>query len=163
MFFTIESPSPGELEVWLLFLNLLKSSSVETVGGSPLFLIVNCLLFNKIDILQEAEFVELIGVENKQDIQKLQSFFKQKSLYFEDFKSINARVTNSLHYMFDLRKNLELVLIQNPKVNFKNFDVIVAPEHDNLKGDNIISSKGAIHYITPTDIEKAKPYLINKV
>jgi diguanylate cyclase (GGDEF)-like protein/PAS domain S-box-containing protein len=73
-------------------------------------------IFNKIDILQEAEFVELIGIENKQDIQQLQSLFKQKSLYFEDFKSINARVTNSLHYMFDLRKNLELLLIQNPKI-----------------------------------------------
>jgi len=63
------------------------------------------------------------------------------------------------------RKNKKIfsIHIQDPKVNFKNFDVIVAPEHDNLKGDNIISSKGAIHYITQSDIEKAKPYLINKV
>ena len=53
--------------------------------------------------------------------------------------------------------------IQDPKVNFKNFDIIIAPEHDNLKGDNVISSKGAIHYITQSGIEKAKPYLINKV
>ena len=35
--------------------------------------------------------------------------------------------------------------IQNPKVSFKNFDAIVAPEHDDLKGDNIYNSKGAIH------------------
>ena len=35
--------------------------------------------------------------------------------------------------------------IQDPKVSFKNFDAIVAPEHDNLRGDNIYSSKGAIH------------------
>ena len=63
------------------------------------------------------------------------------------------------------RKNKKIfsIHIQDPKVNFKNFDVIVAPEHDNLKGDNVISSKGAIHYITQSDIEKAKPYLINKV
>jgi len=53
--------------------------------------------------------------------------------------------------------------IQDPKVNLKNFDVIIVPEHDNLKGDNVISSKGAIHYITQSDLEKAKPYLINKV
>ena len=63
------------------------------------------------------------------------------------------------------RKNKKIfsIHIQDPKVNFKNFDIIVAPEHDNLKGDNVISSKGAIHYITQSNLEKAKPYLINKV
>jgi len=53
--------------------------------------------------------------------------------------------------------------IQNPKVSFKNFDAIVAPEHDNLKGDNIYSSKGAIHYITEIEINKAKQYLVDKI
>ena len=53
--------------------------------------------------------------------------------------------------------------IQDPKVNFKNFDAIVAPEHDNLKGDNVYTSKGAIHYITQSEIEKSKPYLIKKI
>ena len=53
--------------------------------------------------------------------------------------------------------------IQDPKVSFKNFDAIIAPEHDNLNGDNVYSSKGAIHYITESEIEKAKPYLINKI
>ena len=60
-------------------------------------------------------------------------------------------------------KKIFSIHIQDPKVNLKNFDVIIAPEHDNLKGDNVISSKGAIHYITQSSIEKAKPYLINKV
>jgi len=53
--------------------------------------------------------------------------------------------------------------IQDPKVSFKNFDAIIAPEHDNLNGDNVYSSKGAIHYITESEIEKAKPYLLKKV
>ncbi len=53
--------------------------------------------------------------------------------------------------------------IQDPKVSFKNFDAIIAPEHDNLNGDNVYSSKGAIHYISETEIEKAKPYLIKKI
>jgi len=53
--------------------------------------------------------------------------------------------------------------IQDPKVNFKNFDAIVSPEHDNLKGDNIYSSKGAIHYITEIEINNAKQYLANKI
>ena len=53
--------------------------------------------------------------------------------------------------------------IQDPKVSFKNFDAIVAPEHDNLKGDNIYTSKGAVHYITEPEISKARQYLVNKI
>ena len=53
--------------------------------------------------------------------------------------------------------------IQDPKVSFKNFDIIIAPEHDNLTGDNIHSSKGSIHYITEVEINKAKPYLMKNI
>jgi len=63
--------------------------------------------------------------------------------------------------IFLKRKNSKIftIHIQDPKVNFKNFDVIVAPEHDNLSGNNIYSSKGAIHYITQSEIDNAKTYL----
>jgi len=63
------------------------------------------------------------------------------------------------------KKNPKLftIHIQDPKVNLKNFDIIIAPKHDNLNGDNVLSSKGAIHYITETEINKAKPYLMNKI
>ena len=53
--------------------------------------------------------------------------------------------------------------IQDPKVNPKNFDIIIAPEHDNLSGTNILSSKGAIHYITESEINNAQLYLKNKI
>ena len=59
--------------------------------------------------------------------------------------------------------NIFSIHIQDPKINYKNFDIIIAPEHDDLKGENIISSKGAIHYITQLEINKAKNYLIDKV
>jgi len=63
------------------------------------------------------------------------------------------------------KKNAKIftIHIQNPKVNFKNFNAIIAPEHDNLNGDNVFSSKGAVHYITESEINKAKPYLMDKV
>jgi len=63
------------------------------------------------------------------------------------------------------KKNLNIftIHIQDPKVNKKNFDAIVAPEHDDLKGNNIYSSKGAIHYITESEINKAKQYLADKI
>ncbi len=67
--------------------------------------------------------------------------------------------------IFLKKKNLKIftIHIQDPKVSFKNFDAIVAPEHDNLKGDNIYSSKGAIHYISEQEINKTRQYLANKI
>jgi uncharacterized protein len=59
--------------------------------------------------------------------------------------------------------NVFTIHIQDPKVNAKNFDIIIAPEHDNLKGDNILTSKGAIHYINESEINNTKSYLIGKV
>jgi len=67
--------------------------------------------------------------------------------------------------IFLKRKNSKIftIHIQDPKVSFKNFDAIVAPEHDDLKGDNIYSSKGAIHYITEQEISGASQYLADKI
>jgi len=44
-------------------------------------------------------------------------------------------------------------------VNFSHFDFIVAPEHDDINGQNVISTKGAIHYLTDDEIFKNKDYL----
>ena len=46
------------------------------------------------------------------------------------------------------------VHIQNPLLNLDSFDLIVAPEHDNLIGTNVISTKGAIHKVTPQKLEE---------
>ncbi len=46
------------------------------------------------------------------------------------------------------------VHIQNPILNLKAFDLIVSPEHDHLKGSNIISTKGAIHKVTSQKIKE---------
>jgi len=59
--------------------------------------------------------------------------------------------------------NLLTIHVQDPKVNFKNFNFIIAPEHDNLTGGNVFSSKGAIHYITELEINNAKLYLKNHI
>ena len=44
-------------------------------------------------------------------------------------------------------------------MNLSNFDFIVAPEHDSINGENVISTKGAIHYLTENEINKNKDYL----
>ena len=49
--------------------------------------------------------------------------------------------------------------IQDPKVDLKNFDSVICPEHDNLYGHNVIKTKGAIHYLTNDEIQKNISYL----
>ncbi len=61
------------------------------------------------------------------------------------------------------RPEIFTIHVQDPKIKFKNFDAIVAPEHDGLKGNNIYTSKGAIHYITESEVIKAQPYLLDKI
>ena len=49
--------------------------------------------------------------------------------------------------------------IQDPKVSFELFDLIVSPEHDNLQGENIINTTGAIHYLNKKEINENSKYL----
>ena len=53
--------------------------------------------------------------------------------------------------------------IQDPKVSFKHFDLVITPEHDDIKADNVITTKGSIHYLTKKEIKNNLNYLdINK-
>jgi len=39
--------------------------------------------------------------------------------------------------------------IQDPRVGHNEFDLMVVPEHDRLRGANVITSKAALHRVTP--------------
>ena len=49
--------------------------------------------------------------------------------------------------------------IQDPKVPITKFDLIVCPEHDNLQGENVIKTVGAVHYLTNSEIQKNRDYI----
>ena len=49
--------------------------------------------------------------------------------------------------------------IQDPKVSFKHFDLIISPEHDGIKGDNVLTTRGSIHYLTKKEIIENTNYL----
>ena len=68
-------------------------------------------------------------------------------------------VVPSIHLKNISKKKVFNIHIQDPKVNLNNFDFIIAPEHDSLKGKNVITTKGAIHYLTENEIVKNKDYL----
>jgi len=68
-------------------------------------------------------------------------------------------VIPSIHLKNNSKKKIFNIHIQDPKVNFDNFDFIVAPEHDSIEGQNIITTKGAIHYLTEKEIIENNDYL----
>ena len=49
--------------------------------------------------------------------------------------------------------------IQDPKVSFEHFDLIISPEHDGIKGENVISTRGSIHYLTKKEITENSKYI----
>ncbi len=86
-----------------------------------------------------------------------------KKIYQTDFDLIiscgRKSVIPSIHLKSISNKKIFNIHIQDPKVDFKHFDFIVAPEHDEIEGDNVISTKGAIHYLMEEEISENKKYL----
>ena len=72
-------------------------------------------------------------------------------------------VIPSIYLKKNSTKNIINIHIQNPKVSFNNFNYIIAPEHDGISGKNVISSKGALHYLTIEEIENSRDYFQNKI
>jgi len=48
-----------------------------------------------------------------------------------------------------------VVQLQDPRVNPREFDVVVPPIHDGLEGPNVISIVGACNRITPERMDEA--------
>ena len=90
-----------------------------------------------------------------------QSVFKK--INHDDFDVIiscgRKSVIPSIHLKNIANKKVFNIHIQDPKVNLNHFDFIVAPEHDGIEGQNVISTKGAIHYLTESEINENKDYL----
>ena len=61
------------------------------------------------------------------------------------------------------KKKIYNIHIQDPKVSLKHFDFIIAPEHDGLTGENVILSKGSIHYLTNEEIINNREYLSDRL
>ena len=68
-------------------------------------------------------------------------------------------VIHSIALKKRFKKDIFNIHIQDPKVSLENFDLIICPEHDNLRGDNVITTVGAIHYLTKNEIDKNSKYI----
>jgi len=68
-------------------------------------------------------------------------------------------VIASLYLKNKYKSKIINIHIQNPKVSLSNFDFIIAPEHDSLFGENVVTSRGAIHYLTNDELIENENYL----
>ena len=93
--------------------------------------------------------------------------FVFKNQVEQDFDVIISCGRKSIIPSIFLKKNSKKKIInihiQNPKISLKHFDFVVCPEHDNLEGPNVLTTKGAIHYLTLEEINNSKDYLLNKL
>ena len=90
-----------------------------------------------------------------------------KKIDISDFDIIiscgRKSVIPSVYLKKSSKKKIFNIHIQDPKVSLGNFDLVIAPEHDNLRGKNVIISKGAIHYLTLDEIKNNHNYLADKL
>ena len=68
-------------------------------------------------------------------------------------------VIPSLYLKNKYKSKIINIHIQDPKVSLNNFDFIIVPEHDSLFGENVVTSKGAIHYLTNDELIENENYL----
>ncbi|MFT4090055.1 MAG: mitochondrial fission ELM1 family protein [Asticcacaulis sp.] len=47
-----------------------------------------------------------------------------------------------------------VVQLQNPRTALKNYDLVIAPQHDQVSGDNVLSLQGATHRVTPQRLKE---------
>lgn len=48
------------------------------------------------------------------------------------------------------------IFLQDPKIKPENFDLVIAPRHDNVEADNVLSLKAGLHNISPEKLEKGR-------
>jgi len=72
-------------------------------------------------------------------------------------------VIPSLYLKKKFRKKIMNIHIQDPKVSLDNFDFVIVPEHDGINGENVITSKGAIHYLRNEELDENINYLKSRV
>ncbi len=95
-------------------------------------------------------------------ITPIQSFVFKNQIY-EKFDIIiscgRKSVIPSLYLKKKFKKKIMNIHIQDPKVSLDNFDFVVIPEHDGVNGKNVITTKGAIHYLRDEELAGNKDYL----
>jgi len=70
---------------------------------------------NDLGYLQRRDIKREFGQEIYRKIEIINTLYTKKKIALEDFKALNARVTNSIYFLFDLRKQMERTVLKEEK------------------------------------------------
>ena len=124
-----------------------------------------------------AKALDLDFIHEKIELNNFWKIFPPKITPVQDFvfkNKINSKfdiviscgrksVVPSIYLKKKYKNKIINIHIQEPKVSLDNFDFVVAPEHDCLKGNNVLTSKGAVHYLTNDELDQNENYLKSKI
>jgi len=124
-----------------------------------------------------AKALDLDFIHEKIEINNFWKLFPPKVTPVQDFvfkNKINSQfdvviscgrksVIPSIYLKKKFKNKIINIHIQEPKVFLDNFDFVVAPEHDGLKGNNVLTSKGAVHYLTNDELDQNENYLKTRI
>ena len=69
----------------------------------------------------------------------------------------------SIALKFILKDRVKNIHIQNPKLPFEYFDLLLIPEHDNITAKNVIQTKGALTFFNFNELNKFQEREINLI
>ena len=124
-----------------------------------------------------AKALDLDSIHEKIELNNFWKLFPPKLTPVQDFvfkNKINSQfdvviscgrksVIPSIYLKKKFKSKIINIHIQEPKVSLDNFDFVVAPEHDGLKGSNVLTSKGAVHYLTNGELDENENYLKSRI
>ena len=124
-----------------------------------------------------AKALDLDFIHEKIELNNFWKLFPPKLTPIQDFvfkNKINSKfdiviscgrksVIPSIYLKKKFKNKIINIHIQEPKVSLDNFDFVVAPEHDGLKGSNVLTSKGAVHYLTNGELDENENYLKSRI
>ena len=69
-------------------------------------------------------------------------------------KSVIANLVLKKFFKKEYNEKIQNIHIQDPKISSKYFNFVIIPEHDNpVSGDNVLNSRGALHYLDEEDVK----------
>ena len=67
----------------------------------------------KLKQIKSRNITQEFGLSVFKAVKKIENEYEHKKQILEDFKALNARVTNSIHFLYDLRRTLETKLLKS--------------------------------------------------
>ena len=100
-------------------------------------------------------FLKKIPLSNKLYISSLKKYFLRNTTIPSYIITTGKRMAGvSVALKFILKDKVITIHIQNPKLPFEYFNLLLIPEHDNITAKNVIQTKGALCFFDSNDLNK---------